>query len=315
MTTARPRHPFTFGLQLTGAPDRRSWLDLARRAETLGYGTVSLPDHLGDQFAPFAALGAVAAVTTRVRLSMGVLVNDFRHPVVLAKEAATLDVVSDGRLDLGLGAGWLAEEFTAAGIGFGSAGERIERLGEAVPVVRALLRGERVEHTGRWFTVNGLTGFPRSVQQPAPPILLGGGGPKMLGLAGRQADIVSVVTANAGRRLGGGLGRDATVERARVKVGWVEAAAGARFPDVVLHTRVSVAALTDTARDVAASSAPGHDLTDDEFLASPHVLVGTLPELVDKIERLRAELGFSSFTVSRPAMDELAPLVAELSGR
>ena len=121
MTTARPHHPFTFGLQLTRAAGGREWLDLARRAEALGYGTVSLPDHFGDQFAPFAALGAVAAVTSRIRLSMGVLVNDFRHPVVLAKEAATLDVVSDGRLDLGLGAGWLREEFEAAGIDFGSA--------------------------------------------------------------------------------------------------------------------------------------------------------------------------------------------------
>ena len=122
MSPTRPRHPFTFGMQLTGAPDGPSWLALARRAEALGYGTVSLPDHFNEQFAPFSALGAVAAVTERVRLSMGVLVNDFRHPVVLAKEAATLDVVSGGRLDLGLGAGWLQEEFAAAGIAFDPAG-------------------------------------------------------------------------------------------------------------------------------------------------------------------------------------------------
>ena len=110
-----PQHRLSFGIQLTGAPDRASWLDLARRAEALGYSTVSLPDHFGDQFAPFAALGAVAAATERIRLSMGVLANDFRHPVVLAKEAATLDVVSGGRLDLGLGAGWMREEYEAAG--------------------------------------------------------------------------------------------------------------------------------------------------------------------------------------------------------
>ena len=246
------RNPFTFGMQLTGAADAASWLDLARRAEVLGYTTVSLPDHFGDQFAPFAALGAVAAATSRVRLSMGVLVNDFRHPVVLAKEAATLDVVSGGRLDLGLGAGWLQDEFDAAGIAFGPAAERIERLGEAVRIVRALLRGERVHHTGRWYTIAGVTGLPRAVQRPAPPILLGGGGQKMLALAGREADIVSVVTANAGRRLGAGLGRDATLERARVKVGWVREAAGTRVADIVLHTRVSVATVTDTAREIAA---------------------------------------------------------------
>ena len=314
MSPTRPRHPFTFGMQLTGAPDGPSWLALARRAEALGYGTVSLPDHFNEQFAPFSALGAVAAVTERVRLSMGVLVNDFRHPVVLAKEAATLDVVSGGRLDLGLGAGWLQEEFAAAGIAFDPAGARIERLGEAVRIVRALLRGERVTHTGRWYTIDGVTGFPRAAQQPAPPILLGGGGRSMLTLAGREADIVSVVTANAGRRAGAGLGRDATVERAYVKVGWVQAAAGDRFADLVLHTRVSVAAITDDAGGRAAEQAPAHDLSVEEFLASPHVLVGTLPELVDKLERLRDELGFSSFTLSHGAMEDLAPLVDRLSG-
>jgi probable F420-dependent oxidoreductase len=314
MSPTRPRHPFTFGMQLTGAPDGPSWLALARRAEALGYGTVSLPDHFNEQFAPFSALGAAAAVTERVRLSMGVLVNDFRHPVVLAKEAATLDVVSGGRLDLGLGAGWLQEEFAAAGIAFDPAGARIERLGEAVRIVRALLRGERVTHTGRWYTLDGVTGFPRAAQQPAPPILLGGGGRSMLTLAGREADIVSVVTANAGRRAGAGLGRDATVERAYVKVGWVQAAAGDRFADLVLHTRVSVAAITDDGGGRAAEQAPAHDLSVEEFLASPHVLVGTLPELVDKLERLRNELGFSSFTLSHGAMEDLAPLVDRLSG-
>ena len=308
-----PPKAFTFGMQLTGAPDRASWLDLARRAEDLGYSTLSLPDHFGDQFAPFAALGAVAATTERIRLSMGVLANDFRHPVVLAKEAATLDVVSDGRLDLGLGAGWMREEYEAAGIPFDPAPERILRLGETVRIVRALLRGERVQHTGTWYRVDGVVGTPRPVQRPAPPILLGGGGRMMLGLAAREADIVSVVTANAGRRAGAGLGRDATLERARVKIGWVREAAGDRFSELVLHTRVSVAEITPDAAGVAARLAPAHDLSVDEFLESPHVLVGTLSQLADKVERLREELGFSSFTLSRPALDELAPLVDALT--
>ena len=287
-----PQKAFTFGMQLTGAPDRASWLDLARRAEDLGYSTLSLPDHFGEPFAPFAALGAVAATTERIRLSMGVLANDFRHPVVLAKEAATLDVVSDGRLDLGLGAGWMREEYEAAGIPFDPAPERILRLGETVRIVRAL---------------------PRPVQRPAPPILLGGGGHSMLGLAAREADIVSVVTANAGRRAGAGLGRDATLERARVKIGWVREAAGDRFGELVLHTRVSVAEITPDAAGVAARLAPAHDLSVDEFLESPHVLVGTLSQLAEKVERLREELGFSSFTLSRPALDGLAPLVEALT--
>ena len=174
-------------MQLTGAPDRASWLDLARRAEALGYSTLSLPDHFGDQFAPFAALGAVAATTERIRLSMGVLANDFRHPVVLAKEAATLDVVSGGRLDLGLGAGWMREEYEAAGIPFDPAPERIERLGETVRIVRALLRGERVQHAGTWYRVDGVVGMPRAVQQPGATDPAGRGRPLMLGLAGARS--------------------------------------------------------------------------------------------------------------------------------
>ncbi|HZP30261.1 MAG TPA: TIGR03621 family F420-dependent LLM class oxidoreductase [Acidimicrobiia bacterium] len=307
--------PFAFGVQLTGAPDRAAWLAAARRAEALGYGTISLPDHFGDQFAPFAALGAVAAVTERVRLSMGVLANDFRHPVVVAKEAATLDVVSDGRLTLGLGAGWMREEYDAAGIPFDPPGDRIERLGEAIRIVRALFAGEPVDHAGRWYRVHGIVGTPRPVQRPSPPILVGGGGQRMLGLAAREADVVSVVTANANRRAGAGLGRDATLDRTRVKVEWVRDAAGDRFPDLVLNTRVSIVAIAPDARDVVARVAPAHDLTPDELLASPHVLAGTRDEVVERLEQLRDELGFSSFTVSQGAMEDLAPVVEALTGR
>jgi probable F420-dependent oxidoreductase len=311
-----PARPFAFGIHVPGASDRASWLALGPRAEALGYTTVSISDHLRDQFAPFAALGALAAVTKHIGLSMRVLANDFRHPVILAKEAATLDVISNGRLVLGLGAGWNRAEFEAAGIPFDSAATRIERLGEAVTIIRSLLRGECVSFSGRHYRIEGLTGFPRPVQQPSPPILLGGGGRKMLTLASRSADIVSVMTANSNRSAGdGGLGRDATLERARVKVAWMAEAAGERLASITLNVHVPVVAVTDHAMAVAERDAPAHDLTPSEFLESPHVFIGTIPELGHKIESLRAELGFSSFTVNQQAMEDLAPLLERLAGR
>ena len=158
----------------------------------MGYTALYLPDHFGDQPGPIAALMAAADATTRLRIGSLVFDNDYRHPVVLAKEAATLDLLSDGRLDLGLGAGWLVSDYEQAGIPYDSAGIRIDRLAEAVTIVKGLFTGEEFSFSGKYYTINGLEGLPRPVQKPHPPILLGGGGRKMLTLAAREADIVHI---------------------------------------------------------------------------------------------------------------------------
>src|SRR3984957_4614008 len=202
-----------FAVQLLAAPNGPGWASLARKAEDSGYDVVSLPDHLGEQFAPLPALTAVACATTGLRLSMFVLANDMRHPGILAKEVATLDVLSGGRVELGLGAGWDQAEYAALGVPFDRPSVRIARLEEAVRAIRALLAGEVVSASGEHYQLEGLSVRPRPVQAGGVPIVLGGGGRKMLSLAGRWGDIVRVAPQNNAQRgpsvLGAGITRAA----------------------------------------------------------------------------------------------------------
>jgi probable F420-dependent oxidoreductase len=304
-----------FAVQLLGAPDGPSWASLARRAEGNGFDVVSLPDHLGEQFAPLPALTAAACATTRLRLSMFVLANDMRHPGVLAKEVATLDVLSAGRVELGLGAGWDQPEYAALGIPFDRPSVRIARLEEAVLAIRALLAGEAVSTHGEYYQLQGLTVRPRPVQAGGVPIVLGGGGRKMLSLAGRLGDIVSVATENNGRSdpaiLGPGVRRAAVADQ----IGWVRAAAGERFDQIELNLRVRITAVGTDREAEARAAAEGMDCTADDLLGSPFCLLGSVGEVADQLLRTRDELGISYFTVSQRHMEQLAPVLARVAGR
>jgi probable F420-dependent oxidoreductase len=304
--------PLTFAVQLRSAPTGKAWIDLARRVEDLGYAAVSMPDHFNDQFAPIPALGAIATSTQSVRLTMAVLANDFRHPVVLAKEAATLDVLSGGRLDLGLGAGWMESEYRQAGLPFDRPGIRIERLEETIQLLRALFAGETVTWAGAHYQITEYASFPPPAQ-PRVPIVLGGGGRRMLSLAGRAADIVSITTDNRLRTGTGshGGGEWETVAR---QVGWVRDAAGTRFEDLVCNTRVLFTAVTHDRDAAAGTLAAGSAMTAAEIASSPFALVGTVDQIVDHARRVRDELGISSFTVSQAFLEELAPVVERAEG-
>ena len=189
MATSRP---FRFGCSLAGFDHGHDWAETARRIEDLGYSTMLVPDHLGDQLAPLPALAVAAAVTTRLRVGSFVLSNDFRHPVLLAKEAATVDLLSGGRLELGLGAGWRREEYEAAGLDFDPGALRLARLEESVAVLRGLWSGRPFRFAGDHYRVEELQGRPLPAQAGGPPLFLGGGGPRLLALAGRVADIVGL---------------------------------------------------------------------------------------------------------------------------
>src|SRR5437762_1258584 len=184
--------PFRFGINVRTAASQAEWADKARKVEALGYAVLLVPDHLADLLAPFPALAAAAAATTRLRVGTAVLNNDFRHPALLAREAATLDVLSDGRLELGLGAGHMQAEYEQAGLVFDSGGTRIERLAEAVVIVKRLLEGKPVTFAGRHYRVTDHTIHPRPVQRPRPPIFIGGHAPRLLTMAAREADIVGL---------------------------------------------------------------------------------------------------------------------------
>jgi probable F420-dependent oxidoreductase len=305
--------PFRFAMQMTAAPTGSAWLDLARRFEDAGYDTISLPDHLGPQFAPVPALAAVAAVTSRVRLSMFVLANCHRNPAVLAKEITTLDVLSDGRVELGIGAGWNAAEYAALGVPFDRAGVRIERLAEATTVLRRAFAGERFSHHGPHYQVTDLDVLPRPVQARIP-IVLGGGGRKMLTLAAQQADIVGIATNNNVRTqevaASSGHARDAVREQVR----WVREAAGDRFHEIELNIRVLGVAVRPTAAEGAEALAG--ELGDPAVLAdSPFVLAGPVEHIHEQLLRTREELGISYFTVSQRHAAQLAPLVARLKSQ
>ena len=308
---------FRFAAQLSKAPDgtARSWAAQARQAEDLGYSTLLMPDHFDDQFAPVPALAAVAAATSTLRMGSLVFCNDYRHPFVLAKEAATLDVLSDGRLELSLGAGWKRSDYDFAGLPYDHPAVRVARFEEAVRVVQGLLRTDGpFNFHGQHYEVLGHTLTPRPVQQPGPPLIIGGGGPRVLLFAAQHADIVSI---NVNLRDGTGgveTASDATPERTRTKVGWVKEAAGERFDDLELNSLIGFVMLTDDAQGLASQMAPAFGIDPADALHVPLALIGTLDEMAEELEWRRAEYGISYWSIESDSWETLGPLVSKLAG-
>jgi len=309
--------PFRFGVNVRTAASQAEWANKARKVEALGYAVLLVPDHLAELLAPLPALAAAAAATTRLRVGTAVLNNDLRHPALLAREAATLDVLSDGRLELGLGAGHMRSEYEQAGLAFDPGATRVERLGEAVVIVKRLLEGESVTFAGRHYRVTGHSIHPRPVQRPRPPVLIGGNAPRLLTLAAREADIVGL-TGIAFRH--GGQEPDVSDFRAAVvdeRVRLVRETAADRFDRLELNALVQRVVVTDDRRKAAEELATGRwaRLTPDEILASPYALVGTVDQMVDDLRGRRERWGISYIMTHEPFMDALAPVVARLAGR
>lgn len=306
--------PFRFTVQGSKARTTAEWLDLARRVEDLGYAGIGIADHFDLQLGPVAALTAAAMVTERLTLGAMVFCNDFRHPALLAKEVATLDQVSDGRARLALGAGWATDDYTWTGIGLDPPGTRINRLAEAVTIVKALLASDDpVSFEGRHYRLDGLVGAPRPVQQPLP-LVLGGGGRRMLSLAAREADVVAVNVSLPGGVIDPSVGPDATAEHTDTKLRWIRDAAGDRFDDLTLQVRIHVAAVTDDRQGMAELIGGGLGLAPDAALASPFALAGDAECLVDTLVERRERWGFSEIGISSSACEEMAPVVARLAG-
>lgn len=308
--------PFRFGIQCSSPPNvtAAGWRDLARRIEDLGYYRLTVSDHLDDQLAPIAALMAAADATSTIRVGALVFCNDYRHPAVLAKEAATLDILSEGRFELGLGAGWMTADYEHAGIAMDRPGVRIARLEEAVQVVAGLLGPGPCHFTGEHYRIDGLAGTPKPLQSPVP-ILIGGGGRKVLELAGRHADIVGLNPALPNGRIDAAAGPDATAAATERKIGWIRAAAGDRFEHIELHTRIHLAAVTDDRQGMAEALAAGFGLTVDEALQTPHALVGSVDQIVEDLLVRRERFGIASIGLSLDAAEAMAPVVAALAGR
>ncbi|MCZ7536491.1 MAG: TIGR03621 family F420-dependent LLM class oxidoreductase [Acidimicrobiia bacterium] len=308
--------PFRFAVQAGGAESDADWRDTARRAEALGYSTLYLPDHFIDTvLAPLPALAMAAAVTETLRVGTLVLGNDYKHPAIVAKEAATIDLLSDGRLELGIGAGWMEVDYTALGIPYDPAGTRIDRLEEAVAIIKGCWREGPFSLAGEHYSITEYDATPKPVQQPGPPLLIGGGGRKVLSLAAREADIVGI---NPNLRAGA-ITADAVqtslADHTREKIAWVKEAAGARFEEIELQIRYFLSTITDDRTGLAEMMAPGFGLTADEALESGVALVGTVDHVIEQLEQRREEWGVTNIVVGDDAAEQFAPVVAALDGR
>ncbi len=307
-------HPFRFGIQCRQPADPVGWPALARRAEDLGWTTLTVADHFSDQLAPMPALMAAASATTSLRVGTMVLANDYRHPVVLAKEAATLDVLTGGRFELGIGAGWMAADYDGAGIPLRPAGVRIERLVESLHVLRGLWSDGPFTFDGTHYQVRGIDGTPAPVTPGGPPVVIGGGGERMLRLAATQADVVALNVNLAAGVMDERAFPDGTPDATDRKVGWIHDAAGARLDSLVLQVRVHLAMVTEDRDGVIEELAPAFGLTPAEAAGTPHALIGTVDQICDQLVERRERWGISSIGLSGDELEAFAPVVARLAG-
>ena len=303
--------PFRFGVA-GGRQTRADWLDLAQAAEDLGYATLLLPDHFGPQLAPLPALLAAALATRTLRVGTIVLDNDFRHPALLAKEAATVDLLTDGRFELGIGAGWMASDYTRSGLPFDPPAERVSRLAEAVRIIRAFFAAEGpLTFQGRYSRIDGLEPAPRPAQARLP-ILIGASRPRMLRLAAHEADIVGLEDHQFAERLTGA--PRIHVADCAEQVGVVRAAAGPRMADLELSVFAARTFVTDAADDTTQRLADELQLTPEQVRRSSSFLIGSPAAIVDTLQERRERFGISYVLIHDRAMRDFAPVVARLAG-
>ncbi|MGH2401213.1 MAG: TIGR03621 family F420-dependent LLM class oxidoreductase [Candidatus Limnocylindria bacterium] len=306
--------PFRFAVYSNDSGEADDWTTFARRAEQLGYAALYVTDHLSRQLAPTAALAAAAAVTSRLRIGPYVFANDFRHPLIVAREAATLDRLSGGRLDLGLGAGWKRSDYRQLGMAYDPPATRIDRLVESLGIIKRLLAGEEVTHEGRFYQLDRARVQPAPVQRPHPRIMLGGGGPRVLRLAAQEAQIVSFVPQFSSR--GRPMLRHATEAALAARVGQVRSAAGQRFDDLELNIFVGDAGVVGGPQPISASLGALLKSAGPAMAGgSPYLLYGTVDQLRDQLLRRRERTSISSYGIPARAMEAFAPLVAQLAGR
>ncbi len=307
-------HPFRFAVQASRAASGPAWRDLARRAEELGYSTLYVPDHLGDQWGPIVAMTVAAEATERLRVGSLVFGNDYRHPLFLAKEMATLDLVSEGRTEFGIGAGWMRSDYDEAGLVYDRPGRRVDRLREAVAVIKGLWSEGKVTLDGEHYRIHDATGGPPPRATPHPPIIIGGGSPRVLGLAATEADIVGINPNLAAGYVGPEVAATATASHFRQRVQWVREAAGSRFDQLELQLLSFAVQIVPNGRELLQSMAPAFGLSTEEILEVPIALVGTVDEICETLARRREEYGFSYWVVHDGDVDAFAPVVARMAG-
>lgn len=311
---AHPRR-FRFGVQLNQAFEGCTWAESVRELETLGYSTLFVPDHVDSGMGPLAAMASAVTATTTLKVAPLVLAADFRHPAIVARELATIDQISGGRLEVGLGAGWKAVDYTQTGIPMDRPGVRVDRMIEHARVLKGLFAGSPVHHDGEHYDITGLVGSPPPHTEDGPPFIIGGGAPRVLRFAGQFADIVGVNPSIHSGEIDTDAARDAQADRIDQKVEWVREGAGDRFDDLELNAWVAAASFTEDPVGFAEQIAPLFGAEDGAaLLSSPMTLVGNVDSLTEELNRRRDRWGYSYIVVPGDEARAFAPLVAALTG-
>jgi len=320
-------HPFRFGVQSYAPASAAEWREQARKAEALGFSSFHLADHVigpgpalnatGHPVQTVAAVPAMAVAaeaTSTIKVGCRVLCVDYRNPVMLAKEMATLDFFSEGRLELGIGAGWLKNEYEAMGIAFDSAGTRLDRMEEVIGLLRASFADGELNIDSKHVHAVGFEAVPKPVRRPYPPIMIGGGAKRVLTIAGREADIVSLNFNNSTGRLGPeGIG-SSTAELTDQKIQWIKDGAGSRFSDIELEIAAYFTVVTPDGAATLGKMAPMFGMTPEVMAQHPHVLIGSVDEICDRLVERRERFGISYVSFGTSNMDAIAPVVSRLSG-
>lgn len=306
--------PFRFSVQHHAASDGKAWRDLARKTEDLGYTTLYLPDHFGDQWSPTVAMTIAAEVTQNLRVGALVYDVDYRHPVMQAKEAATLDLAYPGRTIFGFGAGWMKTDYEEAGMQYDSPGTRIDRMKEALTIMKELWANGSCTFQGEHYTITNAQGFPRPSTPGGPPVVIGGGGKKVLTIAAQMADTIGVNPNLAAGVVGPEVAKTALGEIYRERVQWIKDAAGDRFDSLDLQVLTFMTAIVPNRDEMIANIAPMFDISPELANDIPLLMIGTEDEIVEQLQKRREELGFNDIVVQGDVMDAFAPIVARLAG-
>jgi probable F420-dependent oxidoreductase len=282
--------------------------------EDLGYGTLFLPDHLDEHLGPLVGLTVAAEATTTLRVGSLVFCNDSRHPVVLAKELATLDLLTEGRLEAGLGAGWMASDYQQLGVEFEPGAVRVERLAEAVGILKDLWRDGTCDYVGDHYRVTGAVGYPRPFRSGGPLLMIGGGGRQVLQLAARHADIVGINPRLSEGFIGPKTIASAAPSRYDERIAWVRHAAGERFATLDLQCLSFLVAVGNNRRALLDQAAAAFDLTPEAAGEAPVALVGTVGEIIDVLQARRERWGLNYWVVHETELESFAPVIARLAG-
>jgi probable F420-dependent oxidoreductase len=322
ITALKRQRAFRFGVINESSLSREKWIQKAQMVEQLGYSTLLIRDHFiqgefNHQLAPIPALMAAADATKKLRVGSLVLANDYRHPAMLAKEAATLDVLSEGRFELGIGAGWLRSEYEQAGISFDSPGMRVERMQETLHILKGLFAEKPLTFAGKHYSITHLDSFPKPLQKPYPPLLIGAGGKRMLSIAAQEAAIIGILP----KALTNGTISEEPAERLAEtiaqKVEWIRQAAGARFDEIELSMVVfiEITCQQHQRAEQIVHERRWRGISVEQVLQMPSMLIGSVDQIIEKIQVLREKYAFSYFVISDKLLETFVPIVTQLTGK